>query len=427
MIGARGDWRDGFLLRLGVLVGTLASVCLALGGSAAGEPSELPFEITPESFHVIPSTTQAGAHADLTISFDFAHLPTGKTDNDVRSVIVNLPPGFIGNDTAVPTCTDAQLIGGSSELPACPLASQIGQISFKVVNDHVGSPPAHFTVPLYNMEVTSFGVTAEFGFKTILFTQVLQASVRSGDSGVTTTTPDIGKAEPFNVSAIVWGLPASHAHDAQRGETCGEGQEVPPLCVHTTGDGGPQEAHIPIKPFLSNPTSCGPHMASMEADSWEEPEEFVRAEAGTPAMGECERVPFEPSIEVAPTTRSAESPSGLNISLVVPQTWENPYSIATANLKDTTVALPVGYTANPSLASGLGASAARNSSKRKRLPRRRVRAVRRNRRSARSKWKRRCSPKRLTGNIYVAKPYRKPRIRDARTPGWLAAGALLSS
>ena len=66
-------------------------------------------------------------------------------------------------------------------------------------------------------------------------------------------------------------------------------------------------------------------------------------------------MPFEPSIEVPrPTTRSAESSSGLNISLVVPQSWEDPFSLSTANLEDTTVALPVGYTANPSLASGLG-------------------------------------------------------------------------
>ena len=38
----------------------------------------------------------------------------------------------------------------------------------------------------------------------------------------------------------------------------------------------------------------------------------------------------------------------------MPQTWENPSGIATSNVKDTTLALPVGYTANPSLASGLG-------------------------------------------------------------------------
>ena len=56
-----------------------------------------------------------------------------------------------------------------------------------------------------------------------------------------------------------------------------------------------------------------------------------------------------------PTTRSAESPTGLEVSLLVPQAWENPFTISTSNLKDTTVTLPEGMTANPSLADGLGA------------------------------------------------------------------------
>jgi hypothetical protein len=41
--------------------------------------------------------------------------------------------------------------------------------------------------------------------------------------------------------------------------------------------------------------------------------------------------------------------------LEVPQTWDDPFTTATANVKDTTVTLPEGMTANPSLAAGLGA------------------------------------------------------------------------
>ena len=226
-------------------------------------------------------------------------------------------------------------------------------MSFEVRNPiNVGRPPAHFTVPLYNMEVTSFGVTFEFGFKTILFTQVFTVGVRPTDLGGTVNVSDIPKSEPFNVSATVWGLPAAHSHDPERAETCGEGFEVPAICTYPLGR---QEAHIPVKPYLSNPTSCEPGlMAKIEADSWELPEEFPSEETEVPEMTECERVPFNPSIEVQPTTRSAESSSGLNVSLIVPQSWENPNSLSTADLKDSVVALPVGYTANPSLASGLG-------------------------------------------------------------------------
>ncbi len=335
------------------------AACLALAGPAAAKPSEDPFEFIPGSFQIAASTDEAAAHEDLTTSFNLAQEESGKaagqTHNDVRTVTVNLPPGFIGNDTAVPTCTFGQLVaiaGAQNNLAQCPIASQVGMISFEVTNPAIGAAAAHFTVPLYNMEVTSFGIAAEFGFKSASLTQVLQVTVRPGDSGLTITTPNIAKVEPHNISVTVWGLPAAHEHDVQRGEVCGGDFEVPPVCRDELG--GPQEAHIPIKPFLANPTSCESHVASIEADSWEHPFEFAKSEAEIGPIDDCEQVPFDPSIEVQPTTRAAESPSGLNISLVVPQTWENPYTLATSDLKNTTLALPVGYTANPSLAAGLG-------------------------------------------------------------------------
>ena len=68
----------------------------------------------------------------------------------------------------------------------------------------------------------------------------------------------------------------------------------------------------------------------MTAYSWEEPANIQEASFETPLIGECERVPFSPSLEAQPSTRSAESPTGLAVSLLVPQSWENPYSIATA-------------------------------------------------------------------------------------------------
>jgi hypothetical protein len=326
-------------------------------GSAAAIPSSEPFEIVPGSFHVTTSTTQAAAHEDLTTSFDFAHKPNGQTHNDVRTVIVNYPPGLIGNITAVPTCTVAQLIGNRAEgefgNPKCPIASQVGQITFDL---KIQAAPAEYTVPIYSMEVTSFGVAAEFGFNVAgVLVQTLIVGVRPGDSGLTVTTPNISNfSEPHNISVTVWGLPASQQHDAQRGLECYS--DHIPNCQTGLEAVHPVPAGIPVKPFLSNPTGCEPHVATLEAYSWEHPEESEWSHALTEVtpVGECDRVPFGPSIEVQPTTRSAESSSGLEVSLVVPQSWENPVSLSTSNLKDTVLALPVGYTANPSLASGLG-------------------------------------------------------------------------
>ncbi len=351
-------WRP-ILAGLWVLV-----ACLALAGTVVAapspEPGGHPFEIVPGSFQFTPVSDQAAAHSDWVTSFDFAHEePFGRTYNDARTIVVNLPAGFDASDTAVPTCTDAQLLGNggiNEAIPECPISSQVGQVTLDLRS---GSSPTELpfevTVPLYNMEVTSFGTTAILGFKTSLFTTTLLVRVRPGDLGLSVTTPDIPKnAEPRHVSVRVWGIPAAREHDGQRGETCGIFGEHPVQCREEFN--GPQSANIAVKPFLSNPTSCGSFVASMEADSWEEPFNFSHAtddEIGP--ISECERVPFEPSIEINPSTRSAESPTGLDVSLVVPQSWENPYSISTANLKDATVILPEGVTANPSLAAGLGA------------------------------------------------------------------------
>ncbi len=322
---------------------------------AHAEVSAEPFEVLPGSFQIRPSTTQAGAHEDLTTSFDFAHNEAdGKTHNDVRTIIVNLPAGFDASDTAVPACPLSDLLGFSGkegDLPLCPIASQVGQISFELTS--LAGHRAHPTVPLYNMEVTSFGVAAQLGFKTQVVTTTLLASVRPGDAGLTITTPNIPRDEISDISVTVWGVPAAHEHDAQRGEACGAELEVPPTCHNELG--GPQEAKIAPRPFLSNPTSCGTFTASMEAYSWEAPHEPSRASTEVGPIGECDRVPFEPTLEATPTTTLAETASGLNVTIGVPQAWDNPLSLSTANLKDATVTLPEGFTVNPSAGSGLGA------------------------------------------------------------------------
>jgi hypothetical protein len=349
MIGSRHS-RCLAMLRVGVLGVLVGVVCLVSVGSAVGEPSEHPFEIMPGSFHVTPSTFQAGAHADLTTSFDFAHNASQRTFNDVRTTVVNLPVGFLGNNTAVPTCTDAQLLTptpNSAHLigASCPPDSQVGTISLNLTLNAVS---VHDMFPVYNMEVNTPGIVAELGFHAALITQLLPITVRPGDSGLTVTSPSIEEvAEPHNITFKVWGVPNSRAHNAERGEECFSVTETPEC------SGGGEEVNVPAEPFLTNPTSCGPFTATMSSNSWEEPEHFGEASAEVGPITECERVPFEPSIQVTPTTRSAESSSGLNVSLLTPQTWEKPESVSTANLKDTVLTLPEGYTINPSAGSGL--------------------------------------------------------------------------
>ena len=94
-----------------LLVCCLAALCLAQGAAAAPSPNpeKHPFGIVPGSFQLTPSTLAAGAHEDLTVSFDFNHSAAGQSYGDVKGTVVELPAGFVGNNTAVPTCTPAQL------------------------------------------------------------------------------------------------------------------------------------------------------------------------------------------------------------------------------------------------------------------------------------------------------------------------------
>jgi hypothetical protein len=337
------------------------SVVFLLGGVGAGaaqaRPSEHPFELVPGSFRMSMSTGQAAAHEDLTTTFDFAHDAKSETYNDFRSTVVNLPAGFVASNTAVPRCSFHQLNGAPSingvVIPPCPPASTVGTISFDFGTNGHGAI-RRLTVPVYLMETTSFGVTAQLGFAVLTTTQFLNVSVRPGDDGLTVSAPDIENlGEPRDISVTIWGVPASHEHDLERQQTCDTTRPEGESCRNERG--GPEPAGVPAKPLLSNPTGCEPHVATIEAYSWEEPANHSRASFELPPISECERVPFAPSIEVQPSTRSADSASGVEVTLAVPQTWDTPDTIATANLKDATVTLPAGFTVNPSAGSGLGA------------------------------------------------------------------------
>jgi hypothetical protein len=68
-------------------------------------------------------------------------------------------------------------------------------------------------------------------------------------------------------------------------------------------------------------------------------------------LGGCERLGFNPSAEVRPTTPANRSASGLDVSIKVPQN-ESPEGLATADVRKTVVTLPEGFAINPAAAVG---------------------------------------------------------------------------
>ncbi|HWO15837.1 MAG TPA: hypothetical protein VNM89_03895, partial [Solirubrobacterales bacterium] len=121
----------------------------------------------------------------------------------------------------------------------------------------------------------------------------------------------------------------------------------------------------PLKPFLTAPFECGVEKSWRlhHYDSWQDTGDFGPDLTYTMPgpFRDCDRVPFAPTISLAPTTDAADSPSGLDLRIELPQEETcDPgppvdCGIATSPLKDATVTLPEGLVVNPASANGLDA------------------------------------------------------------------------
>lgn len=86
------------------------------------------FGIQPGSFTTSASTTQAGAHADLTTSFTLNQDALGNPVDQLKDVTVNLPSGVVGNPQAIPQCTDREFQNFD-----CPNDAQVGVLNADIV------------------------------------------------------------------------------------------------------------------------------------------------------------------------------------------------------------------------------------------------------------------------------------------------------
>lgn len=280
--------------------------------------------------------TQAGGHPyEVKVILQLATTEPLTTINpksvpaNLKTVEVQLPPGLIGNPTATARCPAADVRPNQ-----CPGATQVG---FATVT---GARGASEYGPVYNIAPPD-GVAAQFAARFNAFGMSrINAGVRTGsDYGVTSDslfiTADEGVAR---VELSLWGVPADEKHLDER--FCANG-----------GTGCPSNA--PLRPFLTTPTSClGPLQTLVSVDAWQDPGVFDTAASTLPGMTGCDRVPFDPALEIQPDTKVSDSPSGLHVDLHVPQN-ENPIGLAEANLKDAVVRLPAGVVLNPAGAKGL--------------------------------------------------------------------------
>jgi hypothetical protein len=287
--------------------------------------------------------TQAGSHPyqvrAATMFSSAARGPRNELfaiDAGVRDLTVGLPRGLTVDPRATAVrCTEVQL---QSQPVGCPDASQVGTLT---VSYSLGNAPVLTTVQLYNM-VPPGGTPTELGAELIESLSIhMLGKIRSdGDYGFSGDIKDIpAKFYLLGAEVTLWGNPTDEAHDHLRGG-----------CLNF---GGVCTVEPSSAAFLTLPDACSePLTTTARADSWIDPGSKIERSVDRTGMDGCNRLGFEPTFHAQPTTKVSDSPSGLDLSLHIPQ--QNDFAgLATADLRDTQIAFPAGMTVNPAGADGL--------------------------------------------------------------------------
>jgi hypothetical protein len=280
--------------------------------------------------------TQAGAHPDLTLDFGFRtaldpvsgqQLPDGQ----VKDLAVDLPAGFYGNPQAVQTCRMAQLV---AQQGLCNTDAQVGVVRIKLGPN----PSDTFNLPIYNM-ATSDNETATLGFMVIGGTILVRITARGdGNYALRSTVSNINQvALLYQTTLRLWGVPADPSHDADRNVSF--------------GPGGP--TGLAPRPFLTMPARCQPATFGVRVRSWQGGPWLSAFQTTVPLTG-CDSLQFQPTLTADPGIRAASAPTGLDVSLRVPQD-DSVSGLATPQLRKVELDLPAGVAISPPSASGLGA------------------------------------------------------------------------
>ena len=313
------------------------------------------------------TATQAGSHpyafttsfsVNTTLDGEGREVPDGETEDLTLGQI----PGLAGDPNSTPLCPTAKFIERIQGLAQCPDSTAVGTAT--VLAGFTPPPPGKTELPVhvavYNLEPPP-GVAAKLGFV------VLNEPV--------TVEVGVNQEPPFNIVArltkipqillfyasefTIWGNPADEAHDPLRGK-CLDYQARAEKPVSK----GLCPVDIPEKPFLTLPRACqGPLATKLAATAWNNGgtsgDEALTHDDSTPpepqGMTGCGKLGFNPKLVSQPTTTSAESPSGLDLSLnVKDEGIGNPKGLAGSDIRNFALTLPEGMTVNPSSAEGLG-------------------------------------------------------------------------
>jgi hypothetical protein len=317
--------------------------------------------------------TQAADHpTGLTSNFDVTNEVWGgqnhKATQAWRDIVVDLPPGVVGNPQVAPRCpvNKLQLTAEFISASGCPAASQIGTIG---LGSSFASRFAEYYAgryPIYNM-VPESDEPAEFAFVYLTHPIGLYPSVvgQGAMAHIRVTVPGIPVSGELGVYAQYtkfFGDPSAEDGDTSdpnafftNSSDCEGGRSVTELHVDSYTDPGRWTADSPSTQGPLNFTDSTPDF-NEAAEGVSNPAWKSKSISAPPVAG-CEKLHFHPSLALQPETTKADEPSGLAVDLSIPQN-PDPTGLATPPVKDVTVTLPAGMSLSPSAGDGLQACTA---------------------------------------------------------------------
>ena len=336
------------------------------------QSGEAAAQVPIKEFSLEPTTTQAGGHPSFVLKVRVGNRdtegPVPCECNSIRDITVSTPPGVLASPSAIPQCTAVQL-----GISRCPIDSQIG-VSMIRFSD--GSGPT-FWQPLYNMQpapsqlallASPLPVISNRSTNTVISTRT------EGDYGLefkTTGIPVVLKTR--DIVQVTWGVPADPAHTPLRfpltgtkSVMCESGDreplpeliadEYPLLDCPVPGTLPPSPAFkgVPANAqtvaFQSNPTTCaGPLTASVDTIGYDLSVDHANAPFPTPTG--CDQLGFNPSLSAKPTTDNADSATGIDVELTVPQPL-SPFSPSASQIRTSRITFPPGMSINANAADG---------------------------------------------------------------------------
>jgi hypothetical protein len=291
------------------------------------------------------TVTQAAGHPQfLTTSALFYNqyieaAGAAKPVEAVKDLVFYLPLGMLGNPAVADYCPASLIETVGEGYTGCPPSSEVGTILPMILDSIMANlPNATHEASVFNVAPEK-GYAAEFAFASSHYTIFIYLNVVRHDGAyvVRIATPGL----PRVVGMI--GLIATFDGDLSEKYTQEETQ-------YTFDRGG----------FLTDPANClataGELQASVAADTWEHPDPALPATVSTPAftgIHGCGLLGFSSALSVKPETTEADTPSGYEVALEVPQAPSYAGGAGTPPVKDLSVTFPEGTAISSSAANGL--------------------------------------------------------------------------